>query len=144
MIDIVGRASMIELAPGPLPPRRTRPTSNNGCDGRRCLRGRNRELRLIVGTQLIPMRLRNRRVVAVLDDVRPHGLGVFVEIDEALVITARTEWYDAPLVLRFRIANAEPIVLDGIVWVSARARWRGMIFLPRMFWRWSGTFRKRC
>ena len=121
--------------------------SDSGCDGRRwrCgpLRGRHRELRLIGGRQLIPMRLRNRRVVTVLDDVRPHGLGVG-GIYEALVISARTEWYDAPLVLRHRVANAEPIILDGIVCVSARARWRGMIFLPRMRWRCSGTLRKRC
>ena len=147
MIDIVGRASMIELAPALLcllPLRRNRPTSNNGCDGRRCLRGHNAELRLIFGLQFIPMVLRNRRVVAVLDDVRPHGLGVFFEIAEALVISGPTKWYDAPLVFRFRVANSEPVLLEGIVFVSARARWRGMIFLPRMRCRCSGTLRKRC
>ena len=90
------------------------------------------------------MVLRNRRVVAVLDDVRPHGLGVFFEIAEALVISGPTKWYDAPLVFRFRVANSEPVLLEGIVFVSARARWRGMIFLPRMRCRCSGTLRKRC
>ena len=109
--------------------------SDSGCDGRRwrCgpLRGRHRELRLIFGRQLIPMRLRNRRVVTVLDDVRPHGLGVGL-ISEALVVDGPTEWHDAPLVFRFRIANAEPLIHDGRVRPSARERWRGMVFLPRV------------
>ena len=110
MIGIVGRVSMIELLLAlhfhrfrPLPPLPTLPMSDSGCDGRKWrggpLRGRHRELRLIFGRQLIPMRLRNRRVVTVLDDVRPHGLGVGV-IYEAPVVYAPTEWHDAPLAFR--------------------------------------------
>ena len=107
--------------------------SDSGCDGRRWryrmggpLRGRHRELRLIGGRQIIPMRLRNRRVGTVLDDVRPHGLGVG-GMYEALVVSAPTEWHDAPLV--FSNVNCKCVI------PNARERLRGMVFLPRIFWR---------